>query len=61
MKFCRYCGIQEPDDNAIYCEHCGKAFSNANTEITDTEKKNEVTASFLEWFEASLNKPEYDN
>ena len=28
MKFCRYCGIEETEDDAIYCEKCGKPFSN---------------------------------
>lgn len=26
MKFCRYCGKQEDDDNALFCEKFGKIF-----------------------------------
>ena len=52
MKFCRYCGIQEPDDNAIYCEHCGKAFSNVTSDLHFSVKES---------VKDLLNKSEFDN
>lgn len=55
MKFCKYCGYQETEDNAKFCEKCGKPFSNTSVRITSTLKqKNSSTQNVL----LTMNKEE---
>ena len=42
MKYCRYCGKSESDDDARFCEACGKEFSqpsNTSDKIVVTTKE----------------------
>lgn len=36
MKYCRYCGRGEEDDKALFCEKCGKQFSQYNDNRTQS-------------------------
>ena len=58
MKYCRYCGKQEIDDEARYCERCGKPFSNITNEKIDNES--ECPINLNESTEVLLNNKKQD-
>ncbi len=47
MKFCRFCGRKELDDEAIFCEHCGKPFSSGKPNCCESESHLEKTKQEL--------------
>ena len=56
MKFCKYCGNQEQDDNARFCEKCGKPFLTESSSIQNVTPKTASNTNSV-----TMNKEELEN
>ena len=56
MKFCKYCGNQEQDDDARFCEKCGKPFLTESSSIQNVTPKTASNTNSV-----TMNKEELEN